>query len=56
MIKYNGRLRWKQYMSMKPIKWDIKLWVLCDAGTGYCLALDIYTGRDDHLAEGMGLT
>ena len=20
MIKYNGRLRWKQYMPMKPIK------------------------------------
>ncbi|KAK2150628.1 hypothetical protein NP493_2748g00001 [Ridgeia piscesae] len=56
MIKYNGRLRWKQYMPMKPIKWGIKLWVLCDARTGYCLALYVYTGRDDHLAEGMGLT
>ena len=49
MIKYNGRLHWKQYMPMKPIKWGIKLWVLCDARTGYCLALDVYTGRDDHL-------
>ena len=56
MIKYNGRLRWKQYMPMKPIKWGIKLWVLCDARTGYCLALYVYTGHDDHLAEGMGLT
>ncbi|KAK2153449.1 hypothetical protein NP493_2311g00012 [Ridgeia piscesae] len=23
MIKYNGRLRWKQYMPMKPIKRDV---------------------------------
>ena len=21
MIKYNGRLKWKQYMPMKPTKW-----------------------------------
>ena len=25
-------------MPMKPIKWGIKLWVLCDERTGYCLA------------------
>ena len=53
MIKYNGPLRWKQYMPKKPIKWGIKLWVLCDSRTGYCLALDVYTGSK---ADGLGLT
>ena len=56
MIKYNGRLKWKQYMPMKPTKWRIKLWVLCDAITGYCLVLDVYTGKEDRLADGLGLT
>ncbi len=56
MIKYNGRLRWKQYMLMKPIKWGIKLSVLCDARTGYCLALDVYTGHKDRQTDVMGLT
>ena len=56
MIKYNGRLKWKQYMPMKPTKWGIKLWVLCDAITGYCLALNVYTGKEDRLAAGLGLT
>ena len=56
MIKYNGRLKWKQYMPMMPTKWGIKLWVLCDAITGYCLALDVYTGKEDRLAAGLGLT
>ena len=55
MIKYNSPLRCKQYMLMKPIKWRIKLWALCDACTGYYLALDVYTGCVDQIAEGMGL-
>ena len=56
MIEYNGWLHWKQYMPMKPIEWRIKLWVLCDAPTGYCLALDVYTGCKDRLAYNMGRT
>ena len=52
MIKYNGRLRWKQYM---PVKLGVKLWVLCDANTGYCLALDVFTGCKDRLVDDMGL-
>eukprot|EP00057_Strongylocentrotus_purpuratus_P012197 XP_011666671.1 PREDICTED: uncharacterized protein LOC100888306 [Strongylocentrotus purpuratus] len=45
MIKYNGRLSWKQYMPKKPtIKWGIKLWCLCDSATAYCLAFQVYTG------------
>ena len=43
-------------MPMKPTKWGIKLWVLRDAITGYCFALDVYTGKEDLLSAGLGLT
>ena len=48
MIKFDGRLAWKQYMPKKPVKWGIKLWCLCDATTGYCLALSVYKGKDNN--------
>ena len=44
MIRFDGRLAWKQYMPKKPVKWGIKLWCLCDANTGYCLEFSVYTG------------
>ncbi|KAL2091670.1 hypothetical protein ACEWY4_013933 [Coilia grayii] len=53
MIKFDGRLQWKQYMPKKPVKWGIKIWCLCDSLTGYCLAFNVYTGKDD--VEGKGL-
>lgn len=31
MVKYKGRLGFKQYMPMKPVKRLIKIWVLADA-------------------------
>ena len=44
IIRYDGRLAWKQYTPKKPVKWGIKLWCLCDSFTGYCLAFYVYTG------------
>ena len=55
MIRFDGRLAWKQYMPKKPVKWGIKLWCLCDAFTGYCLAFTVYTGAADGPADlGLG--
>ena len=51
MIRFDGRLGSKQYMPKKLIKWGLKLWLLCDASTlstGYCVALSVYTGKDEH--------
>ncbi|XP_064646143.1 piggyBac transposable element-derived protein 4-like [Lineus longissimus] len=48
MVKFNGRLVWKQYMPKKPIKWGMKIWCLCDSKTGYCLAFSVYTGAGDN--------
>ncbi|XP_067826911.1 piggyBac transposable element-derived protein 4-like isoform X1 [Heptranchias perlo] len=45
MVAYKGRLYFKQYAPAKPTKWGLKVWMLCEAETGYCLNFNIYTGR-----------
>ncbi|XP_060702870.1 piggyBac transposable element-derived protein 4-like isoform X1 [Hemiscyllium ocellatum] len=45
MVAYKGRLYFKQYSPAKPTKWGLKVWMLCEAASGYCLNFDIYTGR-----------
>lgn len=35
MIRFDGRLAWKQYMPKKPVKWGVNVWCLCDSYTGY---------------------
>ena len=35
-----------QYMPKKPKKFGIKLWVLCESISGYCLNLQIYKGKE----------
>lgn len=45
MIRFKGRLGWRQYMRDKPIKYGIKMWGLCEAGTGYLINFDIYCGK-----------
>ena len=54
MIKYKGRLAFRQYMPAKPIKWGIKVWSLCEADTGYMCRFQVYTGREG--AQEHGLT
>ena len=49
MIKYNGRLLWKQYMPKKPTKWGIQLWFLCDSISGYCLTSCVHRTRHQHM-------
>ncbi len=46
MIPFKGRLRFKQYMKDKPMKWGIKVFALADAPTGYVKRLQVYTGKD----------
>ena len=35
MIRFKDRLSWIQYMTKKPMKWGIKVWVAADSVTGY---------------------
>lgn len=53
LAPFKGRISYKQYIPNKPKKWGIKMWVLCDAKTGFCLEWIPYTG---HVAAPAGST
>ena len=36
MVKFKGRLVFRQYLPLKPIKWGVKVWVMAESSTGYC--------------------
>lgn len=46
MTKFKGRSSLKQYMPLKPTKRGIKLWLRCDAHSGYTYDLNVYSGKD----------
>ena len=46
MVGFKGRLGFKQYLPLKPTKWGIKLWVLCEAKSGYTLNFSVYCGKE----------
>ena len=56
MMKFNGRISFKQYMPLKPIKRGFKFFSLCEATSGYCLKLKIYAGREERFVSGEGFT
>jgi len=45
MVKFYGRLQIKQFIRNKPIRFGIKLWVLCGKD-GYLFDCDIYCGKN----------
>jgi len=47
VIPYTGCLAFLQYIKNKPHKWGIKVYLLCDSKTGYCMKSIIYTGKKD---------
>jgi len=46
MIKFKGRIFFRQYMPAKPTMWGIKTFALCESNTGYALRFIIYTGKN----------
>lgn len=47
MLRFKGRLFFKQYMPSKPsAKWGVKIWSLCDSRTGFLLKFNVYVGKD----------
>ena len=32
-------------MPVKSTKWGMKVWMLCNTNTGYCISFNVYTGR-----------
>jgi hypothetical protein len=47
MVKFKGRLGFKQYMPAKPTKWGVKIWSLCESTTGYLSHFQVYTGKEN---------
>ena len=43
MVKYKGRLAFRQYLPMKPVKWGVKVWVMAESKTGYGNNFQVYT-------------
>ena len=51
MVKFKGRLFFKQYMPKKPVKYGIKVWMAADSKTGY-VSNYIYLGKPLTSARG----
>lgn len=48
MVKFKGRLNFKQYLPSKPsTKWGLKIWSLAESNTGFMLRFNVYTGKDN---------
>ena len=50
-VKYKGRLGFKQYMPMKPVKRGIEVWVQADVMSGLVRAIQVYTGKGGRQPE-----
>lgn len=50
MIKFKGRVSFRQYMPNKPIKRGYKVWVRASS-SGYIDHFQIYTGKVDNISE-----
>ena len=55
LIKFKGRLAFKQYMPLKPAKRGIKVWLRADSNTHYVSAFQVYTGRPTQGEPEIGL-
>jgi hypothetical protein len=57
MIKFKGRLYFKQFMPAKPTRWGIKQFALSESKTGYLLKCLTYTGQSTFpTVPGVGMT
>ena len=62
LVKFNGRLSFKQYMPKKPNKHGIKVWMLADSDTYFVSRFQVYLGKqtdnnadsDDDDGHGLG--
>ena len=59
MTKFKGRSSMRQYLKMKPVKWNFKWWFRCANSNGYLYEFDLYLGKKQNvqvsLGEGVGM-
>ena len=51
LVKFNGRLSFKQYMPKKPNKFGIKVWMLADSETYFVPRFQVYLGKQENTDE-----
>ncbi|KAH3797952.1 piggyBac transposable element-derived protein 4-like [Dreissena polymorpha] len=51
MVKFRGRLGFRQFMPLKPARYGVKVWVRADPVNGYVNDFQVYTGKDANTAE-----
>ncbi len=56
LIAFKGSMHFKQYISLKPRKWGIKAFALCDSQTGYILKVSLYSGKSTVPHQGLAQT
>uniref|UniRef100_A0A8C5PK49 PiggyBac transposable element-derived protein domain-containing protein n=1 Tax=Leptobrachium leishanense TaxID=445787 RepID=A0A8C5PK49_9ANUR len=49
LMKYKGRLGFKQYIPSKRSRYGVKVYKLCDSKSGYTQAFRVYEGKDSSL-------
>lgn len=47
LYPFRGRCNYIQYMPMKPAKYGLKFWLLCDSQNYYIYSLEMYTGKNE---------
>lgn len=45
LVPFRGKSKFRVYMKSKPAKYGLKIFVLADARTSYCLNASVYCGR-----------
>ncbi|XP_040286033.1 piggyBac transposable element-derived protein 4-like [Bufo bufo] len=50
LIHFTGRLAFKQYIPSKRARYGVKLYKLCESGSGYTYAFRVYEGKDTQLS------
>lgn len=53
MVKFKGRIGFRQYMPLKPIKRGYKIWIRADQ-SAFVAQFQIYTGKSEGGEEGLG--
>jgi len=56
MIKHTGRCAFLQYIKNKPVRWGVKMYLVSDSVSYYCLGGEIYYGKKNNCDNIQNLT
>ena len=56
LVKFKGRLFFKQYLPKPGGKFGIKIWAICDSKNGYLLDFSVYSGKEKDADKNVALS